>query len=99
MTTTQQTACLQLISEYVGRLNDEDAAARMAELKKNLPTTYFARIGPTAAENGMYCRVTGPSVVIEYSGQSMGGNTAAHIHGIYRDPTNEYGAKLEAGLK
>jgi hypothetical protein len=31
--------------------------------------------------------------VIEYSPQQMGGNAANHIHGIYRDPTNDYGAK------
>ena len=46
----------------------------------------------------MYFRVTGPSVVIEYSGQSMGGNSANHVDGIYRDPTDDYGASFGAGL-
>ena len=71
----------------------------MAELKANIDKTYLAWYGPTTAGSGIYFRVTGPNVVIEYSGQSMGGNTANHIHGIYRDPTNDYGAALGAGLK
>jgi hypothetical protein len=32
--------------------------------------------------------------VIEYSPQSMGGDATMHIHGIYRDPTNDYGAAI-----
>ena len=39
-------------------------------------------------------RVTGPHVVIEYSPQSIGGDAANHIHGIYRDPTNDYGGTV-----
>ena len=35
-----------------------------------------------------------PTAAVEYSPQSMGGNVANHIHGIYRDPTNDYGKKL-----
>lgn len=99
MTDTQKTAFLQLMAEYGGLLNDEDAASRMADLKANLDKTYLAWYGPTTAGSGIYFRITGPTVVIEYSGQSMGGNTANHIHGIYRDPTNDYGAALGAGLK
>jgi hypothetical protein len=34
--------------------------------------------------------VQGPTIVIEYAPQ--GG--VDHIHTIYRDPTNDYGAKL-----
>jgi hypothetical protein len=111
MTAEQQTAFLNLIGLYNNMLNDEDAATRLADLKAKLPQTYFAWYGPTTGPNG-YFRVTGPSVVIEYSPQSMGGggrpggaattttaaasgtsaaSTTTHVHGIYRDPTNDYG--------
>ncbi len=98
MTATQKAAFLKLIGFYGNLANAEDAASRIATLTSQLDQTYFAWYGPTTEGSGMYFRVTGPSVVIEYSGQSMGGDTANHIHGIYRDPTNEYGASFGAGL-
>ena len=58
-----------------------------------LDQTYFAWYGPTTAGSAAYFRVTGPTIVIEFSPQQMGGNAANHNHGIYRDPTNDYGAK------
>jgi Protein of unknown function (DUF3500) len=89
MTADQQAAFLKLIGHYTGLSNDEDAAARMAEIKSTLNQTYLAWYGPTTKGSAAYFRVTGPTIVIEYSPQ-QGGN---HIHGIYRDPTNDYGAK------
>ena len=87
----QQTMLLDLAHEWVGILNDEAASAKMAELKANLPRTYFAWSG-TTTDNGLaYFRIQGPTVVIEYAPQQ---GDADHIHTIYRDPTNDYGAKL-----
>ena len=100
LTDEQKTLLLSLITHYGGLVNDEDAAARMAELTAELDDTYFAWYGPTdpSDTSGLYFRVTGPSIVIEYSGQQMGGSATDHIHGIYRDPTNDYGAGFGAGL-
>ena len=66
---------------------------RMAEIKANLSGTWFAWSGPTT--NGMpaYYRIQGPTVVIEYAPQPLGGDPTMHIHTIYRDPTNDYGKK------
>ncbi len=94
MTADQQAALLKLIGHYTGLINDEDAAARNAEIQATLDETYLAWYGPTTPGSAAYFRITGPTIVIEYSPQSMGGDAANHIHGIYRDPTNEYGAKL-----
>jgi hypothetical protein len=87
----QQAMLLDIAREWVGILNDEAATAKMAELKSNLPKTYFAWSGAT--ENGglAYYRIQGPTVVIEYAPQQ---GDLDHIHTIYRDPTNDYGAKL-----
>lgn len=98
MTDAQKTSLLGLVAEYGNLANAEDGAARMATLKADLDSTYFAWSGPTTQGQGIYFRVTGPHVVIEYSGQQMGGNASDHVHGIYRDPTNDYGAAIGAGL-
>ena len=99
-TDEQQALLIALISHYGGLVNEEDAAVRMAELTAEIDDTYFAWYGPTdpTDTSGIYFRVTGPSIVIEYSGQQMGGSASDHIHGIYRDPTNDYGAEFGAGL-
>ncbi|MBO0722640.1 MAG: DUF3500 domain-containing protein, partial [Blastocatellia bacterium] len=94
---SQQQMLLGLAHEWVGILNDEAAAAKMAEIKANLPETWFAWSGPTTNGSGAYFRIQGPTLVIEYSpqgGMRGGGPDPNHIHTIYRDPTNDYGARL-----
>ena len=101
MTAEQQAALLQLIGHYTCLVNDEDAAARNDEIQSTLAETYFAWYGPTTEGSAAYFRITGPTIVIEYAPQGGGGNgtglggaaTNLHIHGVYRDPSNEYGAK------
>ena len=93
MTADQKAAFLKLIGHYTGLVNTTAAATRLAEIQSTLDQTYFSWYGPTTAGSASYFRVTGPTIVIEYSPQEMGGNAANHIHGIYRDPTNDYGAK------
>jgi hypothetical protein len=87
----QQTMLLDLAHEWVGILNDESAAAKMAEIKSSLPRTYFAWSGATTNGGLAYFRIQGPTIVIEYAPQQ---GDLDHIHTIYRDPTNDYGAKL-----
>jgi Protein of unknown function (DUF3500) len=86
---------LDLVSEWVGILNDESAGLKMAEIKANLAETWFAWSGPTTNGSGAYFRIQGPNVMIEYAPQGKGANTD-HIHTFYRDPTNDYGAKIVA---
>jgi hypothetical protein len=90
----QQTALLALIRTRVGIVNETAATKRMAEIEANLAQTYFAWSGPTTAGSAAYFRIQGPTVLIEYSPQDMGGSAINHIHAMYRDPSNEYGAKL-----
>jgi hypothetical protein len=100
LTDAQKKLLLSLISHYGGLVNAEDSTARMEKLTAELDSTYFAWYGPTDVNDnsGIYFRVSGPSIVIEYSGQEMGGDPTDHIHGIYRDPTNDYGEAFGAGL-
>lgn len=88
---TQRAMLLGLIAEWVGILNDEAARAKMAEIEANIPVTYFAWSGPTSEGSAAYFRIQGPTVMIEYAPQ---GSSTDHIHTFYREPENDYGAKL-----
>jgi hypothetical protein len=93
----QQEKLWDVVNEWVGILNDEQAAAKMSEVKANLPETWFAWSGPTTKGSPAYFRIQGPTLWIEYSPQRSRGNAGLdnnHIHTIYRDPTNDYGARL-----
>lgn len=90
LTAAQQTLLLDIIREWAGIVTDAFAQPRMAEIRANLPQTYFAWSGPTTPGSVAYFRVQGPTLVIEYAPQ---GNVD-HIHTIYRDPTNDYGRKI-----
>ena len=90
LTAAQQALLLDIVREWAGIMNDAYAQPRMAEIKANLPQTYFAWSGPTTNGSAAYFRVQGPTLVIEYAPQG----SVDHIHTIYRDPTNDYGAKF-----
>jgi len=92
LATPQQTMLMDLVHEWAGIMNDAFAEPRMAEIKANLPNTYFAWSGPTTNGSAAYFRVQGPTLVIEYAPQG----SVDHIHTIYRDPTNDYGATFTA---
>ena len=94
MTEKQKAMLLQVIAEWAGIMNDTMASARMAQLKAELNDTWFAWSGPTVGQQGTnitaYYRIQGPHLVIEYAPQSD--DPGNHVHTIYRDPTNDYGA-------
>jgi hypothetical protein len=94
-TPDQRTMLLDLVREWVDVLDEGAAGARMQEITATLGETWFAWSGSLTNGSPAYFRVQGPTVLIEYAPQ---GNNAKpntdHIHTIYRDPTNDYGAKL-----
>src|SRR4030095_15360722 len=69
LNSSQQTMLLDVVHEWVGILNDEAAAARMSEIRANLPRTYFAWSGSTTNGAVAYYRIQGPTLVIEYAPQ------------------------------
>ena len=93
LTEKQREMVLDLASEWTGIMHDVVAKAKMDELKKNIAETWFAWSGPTEKGSAAYFRIQGPTVIIEYAPQRLGGDPTKHIHTIYRDPTNEYGKK------
>jgi len=93
MNVSQQAMLLDLVGEWAGIVHEQAAAARMAEIKANISSTWFAWSGPTTNGTPAYYRIQGPTLVIEYAPQPLGGDPTMHIHTIYRDPTNDYGKK------
>lgn len=90
----QQQMLLDLVGEWSGIIHESAAAEKMLEIKANLKETWFAWSGPTQPGSAAYFRVQGPTVVIEYAPQKLGGDPTQHIHTMYRDFTNDYGKKL-----
>lgn len=100
MSDSQRAMLLDLVSEWAGIVHDSAAAERMAEIKAGMGETWFAWSGPTTATPGssgsLNYRIQGPTLVIEYAPQRMGGDPTMHVHTIYRDPTNDYGRKISS---
>jgi hypothetical protein len=92
-TAKQRALLTDLIQQWVGILNADTAAPRMSEIKSGLGETWFAWSGPTTPGSAAYFRIQGPTVFIEYSPQRLGGDATQHIHTMYRDFSNEFGAK------
>jgi hypothetical protein len=93
LTEKQREMLLDLAGEWTGIQNQAAAKAKMEEMRNNIAETWFAWSGPTEKGSAAYFRIQGPTVIIEYAPQRLGGDPTKHIHTIYRDPTNEYGAK------
>ena len=90
-TPPQRAQLLDLVGEWVRILDDAPAGTKMAEVKSSLDDTYFAWAGATTNGSQVYFRIQGPAVFIEYATQGKGTD---HIHTIFRDPNNDYAAKV-----
>lgn len=91
LTAAQREQLLGLAAEWTGIAHGALAAAKAAELEASAADTWFAWSGPTERGAPAYFRIQGPTLHIEFAPQR--GDPAGHIHTIYRDPTNEYGAR------
>jgi hypothetical protein len=93
LTEKQREMLLDLAGEWTGMMHEAVAKAKMDELKQHILETWFAWSGPTEKGSAAYFRIQGPTVIIEYAPQPRGGDPTQHIHTIYRDHGNDYGAK------
>lgn len=93
LTEKQREMLLDLASEWTGILHESAAKAKMAQMKQGVADTWFAWSGPTEKGAAAYFRIQGPAVFIEFAPQRLGGDPTKHVHTIYRDPANDYGAK------
>ena len=97
MNAAQQAMLLDVIAEWAGIMNENSAAARMAELQgrsERKRGLHGAAPQPAMRErtSRAYYRIQGPHLVIEYAPQND--EPTNHVHTMYRDPTNDYGRAL-----
>ena len=92
LTGKQRELLLDLAGEWTGIMAGNAADLKMDDLKQHLDETWFSWSGPVEKGKG-YFRIQGPTVFIEYAPQRLGGDMTRHIHTIYREPNNDYGAK------
>lgn len=90
---SQRMLLLELISEWSGIIHDTAAGRKLKQVEARLDDTWFAWSGPIEAAKG-YFRIQGPTIIIEFAPQRLGGDVTMHIHSMYRDPTNDYGAQF-----
>lgn len=87
----QRALLAKLLRHFVGDLPQPIADRRMRALEAEIDEMVFAWNGPTDNPGDVSYRVQGPSVIVEYACQDLGGNPLDHLHSMYRDPKNEYG--------
>lgn len=93
LTKKQRGLLLKLIMYWVDDLPESSYFTRLAEIGAQLEETFFVWQGPQEVGSDASFHIFGPGLIIEYAGQNLGGDPLNHLHSIYRDPSNEYGAK------
>lgn len=91
----QQKLLVSLISEWVMLQPERHAEPRMKQLRSEIDQMKFAWNGPTADRSDVSYTIQGPSLIIEFACQSLGGNPLDHLHTMYRDLNNEYAGQLD----
>lgn len=92
LSVSQRKLLLELIGSRIRMLNATHAKLRMQRIEKDLDDTWFAWFGPTKSGSAATYRIQGPTVLIEFAPQRMGNDATDHVHAMYRDPSNDYGA-------
>jgi len=80
----------RLIQSHARTLPDDLRTAESERIREaGMNTVRFAWAGSTAPGKGFYYRVVGPTFILEYDNVQNGAN---HIHVVWRDPKNDFGA-------
>ena len=90
----QRKALLSLISQWVNDMPADHAERRMKQIESELDKTHFSWNGPIKPGSDVSYTIQGPSLIIEYACQDLGGVPTNHLHTMYRNPKNEYGGQL-----
>ncbi|WP_165967491.1 DUF3500 domain-containing protein [Luteimonas aestuarii] len=97
MHAAQKAVLFALIEARMGLLNADDLAPKLGQVREDLDEIHFAWFGPQPDAGTGYWRITGPRLFIEFSPQTRGGDPSNHVHAIYREFGQDYGAAwLEA---
>ena len=91
----QKAILLSLISQWVNDLPPPMAKRRMQEIEKEIDQTRFIWNGEIETGSDISYRIQGPSIIIEYACQDLGGDPQEHLHTMYRNPRDDYGGQLK----
>lgn len=91
LTAEQRVLLLDLIRERIGLLKAPFANSRMEQIKRQLDQTWVSWYGETSPGGTATFRIQGPTILMEYAPQRLGGKPTDHLHAMYRHPTNDYG--------
>jgi hypothetical protein len=82
----------RLVEEYARNMRADVADAELRRLREaGLERVHFAWAGPVEAGHAHYYRIQGPTLLIEFDNTQ---NDANHIHSVWHDPRNDFGADL-----
>jgi hypothetical protein len=93
MTAAQKEILTDLVGEYASNFPEQIAAYRMDQFKKSQTNSYFAWAGGVEKGEPYYYRVQTPAFLIELDDTQ---NNANHIHSVWRDFEDDFGADLLA---
>ena len=93
MNDTERDALTALAHLYIDRLPDDVAADERANLTAAFDTLHFAWAGGAEKRQPHYYRLQNDRFLVEYDNTQ---NDANHIHSVWRDPLNDYGADILA---
>jgi hypothetical protein len=90
--TEQREALVRLVEEYARAMRADVADEELRRLHAaGLERVHFAWAGPLDPGHAHYYRIHGPTVLIEFDNTQ---NDANHIHTVWHDPRNDFGADL-----
>jgi hypothetical protein len=92
MTAAQQAQLRRLLDVYAGRMADSSARRQLQRIDEaGFGRLHFAWAGAHQPGRPHYYRIHGPTVLVEYDNSQNGAN---HIHTVWRDLENDFGADL-----
>jgi hypothetical protein len=92
MDDAQQRLLWLLVQEFVANSDFDAAEAQLGLVQQGWAETHFAWIGPPPdPTTRFYFRVHGPRILIEYNVEVPLATGGGHVHGLTRDPANDYG--------
>jgi hypothetical protein len=88
----QRALALRLVETYARNMRSDLADAELRRMREaGVAHVRFAWAGPIDPGQPHYYRLHGPTLLIEYDNSQ---NRANHIHSVWHDPRNDFGADL-----
>jgi hypothetical protein len=88
----QREALVRLVEEYARTMRTDVADEELRRIHAaGIERLHFAWAGPIEPGHAHYYRIHGPTVLIEFDNTQ---NDANHIHSVWHDPRNDFGADL-----